>query len=140
MKKFRLRMVTPERSFYDREVLSVTVKDAEGERQILADHEPFVVSLPAATVRIDDGEQTLVCSNSEGFLAVKKDGVYILCQTFEWPDEIEVDRVNRAIEEHTEELEKTREEHQRLFHTMTLERAYARLSLLALMREKNKRK
>ena len=139
MKKFRLRMVTPERSFYDQEVLSVTVKDVEGELQILADHEPIVVSLPAATVRIDDGEKKLVCSNSEGFLAVKKDGVYILCQTFEWPDEITVDRVNRAIEEHTEGLKNSTEESQRLFHTMTLDRAYARLNLLALQQQKSKR-
>ncbi|MBR1746713.1 MAG: ATP synthase F1 subunit epsilon [Clostridia bacterium] len=136
MKKFLLRMLTPERTFWDAEAVSVTVVDNEGERQILAGHAPLVVALRPASVRIDDGEKTRVCASGEGFLTVEKDAVYLMCQTFEWPEEIRDDRVNRAIQEHTEGLSRDGEK-RRDYHEMTLERARARLSVLALQQRKN---
>ena len=138
MKKFSLKMLTPERTFFDGEVVSVTVVDDKGELQLLADYLPVVVPLRAATIRIDDGNEKKICANGEGFLAVGEDAVYIMCQTYEWPEEIEIDRVNRAIAEHTEMLGQSMDEYKKTFHELTLDRAHARLSLLALMREKNK--
>ena len=140
MKKFRLRMLTPERTFFDGEVVSVTVVDNEGERQLLADYLSVVFPLRAAKIRIDDGRETKICANGEGFLTVEKDAVYVMCQTFEWPEEIELTRVNRAIEEHASKLTQEEDEQKRLYHEKTLERAQARLSVLALMREKSKRR
>ena len=134
MKKFLLRMLTPERCFLEEEVLSVTVVDDKGEREILSGYQPVTFALPAATIRIDNGTERKICSNGEGILAVQKGVVSVLCQTFEWPQEIELSRVNRAISEHSERIKDSEDDQEYEYHEMTLKRAYARLALVKLAR------
>lgn len=139
MEKFLLHMLTPERTFWEGEAVSVTVTDEEGWREILAHHAPLVVSLRASTIRIDDGKESRFCANGEGFLTVEKGVVHIVCQTFEWPEEIDENKVKRAVQEHEESLKMSQDAYQRLYHAMSLRRAYARMNLLALLNErKNK--
>ncbi|MGN1042010.1 MAG: ATP synthase F1 subunit epsilon [Christensenellales bacterium] len=132
MKKFVLEMLTPERRFFLGEADSVVVKAVDGETEILADHVPVVIALVPDMVRIRKDGETLFCANGEGFVTVDKDKVFILCQTFEWPEEIEYERVNRAIREHTEKMREATDTADYRVSKMTIARAMARLKVKEL--------
>lgn len=132
MKKYLLEMLTPERTFFKGEVDSVVVKAVDGETEILADHAPVVIGLVPDVIKLRTDEKTELCSNGEGFVMVNKDKVFIMCQTFEWPEEIEYDRVNRAIEEHTERMKEALDSADYRVSKMTIARAMARLKLMEI--------
>lgn len=129
MKKFRLEMLTPERSFFVGEAAGITVLAADGEREILASHMPVVIGLKPSMIKINTGEEIKICANGEGFAAVESDAVFVMCQTLEWPEEIEYERVNRAIEEHSEKLKEADNIADYRLHKMTIARAMARLKV-----------
>ena len=129
MRKFRLEMLTPERSFFVGDVEGLVVTAPDGEREILANHMPIVIGVKPAMMRINTGEEVKICANGEGFVVVETDAVYIMCQTFEWPEEIELDRVNRAIEEHTKKLQEAKNMVDYRISKMTIARALARLKV-----------
>jgi len=133
MNKFFLEMLTPERKFFSGEVASVTVAAEDGETEILASHAPVVIALVPGMIRISDGEEKKICANGEGFLLAEGEKVSIFCQTFEWPDEIEYDRVNRAIKEHTEKLKEAETSAEYRLSKMTIARAMARLKVKELI-------
>lgn len=138
MKKFHLEMLTPERGFFEGEVVSITVIAPDGEREILADHMPIVIGLKPAMLKINTGDEYKICANGEGFVKVEKEAVYVMCQTLEWPEEIEYDRVNRAIEEHTKKMEEAKSIADYRLSKMTIARAMARLKVKQF-RENDKR-
>ena len=135
MAEFRLEMITPERTFFEGDVESLTVVDDLGEQQFLAHHAPVVLGLRPAVMRMVVKGKTKYCANGEGFLTVTGEGAVLMCQTLEWPEEIDESRVNKAIEEHSVYLDTTEGADYR-FHKMTLDRAYARLKVLHLQRNR----
>lgn len=63
---------------------------------VLADHIPMVSALDVGTLVIrTDEENERTAFHSEGFIEVRADGVYVLAQACEWPEEIDE---KRAIE------------------------------------------
>ena len=134
MAEFKLEMITPERTFFTGNVESLTVVDDLGEQQFLANHAPVVIGLRPAVMRMKVNGETKYCANGEGFLTVTRDGAVLMCQTLEWPDEIDENRVNKAIEEHSVYLDTTSGADYR-YHKMTVDRAYARLKVLHLHRD-----
>lgn len=134
MKKFALEMLTPERTFFKGQVDAVVVKAVDGETEILADHVPVVIGLvPDIISIIVDGEKKL-CSNGEGFVMVGKDKTFVMCQTFEWPEEIEFERVDKAIKEHTEKMKSAEDAADYRISKMTVARAMARLKLIEMIK------
>ncbi|HWR22416.1 MAG TPA: ATP synthase F1 subunit epsilon [Feifaniaceae bacterium] len=97
-KPFRLMVLTPEREFYNGEAYSVTVNTIAGNIGVLADHIPMVTVLTvgALVIRTEDGAKTAF--HSEGFMEVRADGVIVLCQACEWPEEIDEERAHQAEE------------------------------------------
>lgn len=95
-KSFHLMVLTPERSFYDGPAVYVGMNSIAGTIGVLADHAPMVSSLAVGelVIKLEDGT-TLYAFHSEGFIEVRSDGVFILSQACEWPEEIDI---NRAIE------------------------------------------
>lgn len=122
-------MLTPERSFFTGEVVGIILCPPDGEMEILADHEPMVIGLNPAMLKINTGDEYKICANGEGFAAVEKDRVFIMCQTMEWPEEIEYERVKRAIDEHTKKLEEAKSVADYNVSKMTIARAMARLKV-----------
>lgn len=110
MKTFQLEVVTPERKVYKGEATMVIVKGIDGELGIMADHVPFVTPLRIAPVTIKrDGEDQVIAVNG-GFIEVHKNHVVILAESAELPEEIDIDRAERARERAEERLRKARQE------------------------------
>lgn len=129
MKTFQLEVVTPERKVYAGEASMVIVKGVEGELGILPDHVPIVTPLAIAPVRIKvEGDEEHIIAVNGGFIEVHNNHVVILAETAELPEEIDVDRAERARERAEERLRKAKQENlDYLRAEMALQRAINRL-------------
>ncbi|MDR2634516.1 MAG: ATP synthase F1 subunit epsilon [Clostridiales bacterium] len=130
MKPFRVEMLTPEKTFFDGEVESLIIETPAGQLGILAGHAPVAIGLQPASIvlKTESGDRT--AAHGEGFVVVRPDKTVILCQTMEWPEEIELDRVQRAIDEHKAKLLCARNDIEIGLSKATLARAYARIKVL----------
>lgn len=122
-------MLTPEKTFFEGEITSLTVQSLDGSMGILAGHTPMVIGLEPSiiTIRINDKIKSL--ANGEGFIVVRPDKTVVMCQTMEWPEDIEIKRVNKAIEEHERKLREAKSIAEYKLSKATLSRAFARLKL-----------
>lgn len=97
MKPYKLKIVTPEKIFFDGETEQITIRTTEGDIGILANHIKYVCNIIAGPLKVkqENGEYR-VAALSEGILKVSEDGVTILASTAEWADEIDLERAEKA--------------------------------------------
>ncbi|HBC96368.1 MAG TPA: ATP synthase F1 subunit epsilon [Clostridium sp.] len=96
-KVLKLTILTPDREFYKGEVVEVITESTLGGITILPDHMPLITTLrPADTVIVQGDNKQLKAFTSVGILEVKENGLRILCDACEWPDEIDAARAQRA--------------------------------------------
>lgn len=96
--KFRLNIVTPEKSFYDENVDRVLFKTTEGDIAVLYGHINLTTTLTSGTAIIYKDDQEIPAVLHGGFAEIKKDRVTILADAAEWPQEIDVNRAMEAKE------------------------------------------
>lgn len=96
-KKFRLKIIAPDRNFYEDDVEMVEFRTTEGEIGVLKGHIPLTVVLEPGVVRIKvtDSEVKIAALHS-GFAEILQDQVNILAEVVEWPDEIDENRAKEA--------------------------------------------
>ncbi len=130
MEEFKLRIVTPDRVFYEGDAEMVEFNTTEGEIGVLPGHIPMTVIIKPGILRITekDGEKTAALHS--GFAEILPDKITILAEIAEWPDEIDIERANAAkiraeerIRSHTQETDLARAE-------TALQRAIARISVI----------
>lgn len=94
---FHLSLLTPERSFFERDVVSIVAPGAEGYLGLLAHHAPLITALQSGTLEIvgADGSESLYAI-SGGFLEVSSNRATILADSVELPADIDLSRAERA--------------------------------------------
>jgi len=97
-RKTRLRIITPERQIFDKEVDMVSIRTPFGERGILPGHAPTVCTLVDSTVDIKIGTELVKASVMSGFAEISQKLITIVSDVAEWPDEIDEERAKDAIE------------------------------------------
>jgi F-type H+-transporting ATPase subunit epsilon len=98
-KTFILRLLTPDRSVFEDEVEGVIVPGEEGELGVLAGHAPLVSTLVPGVVRYVQSDKAFSCAISGGFVEVYGNGVTVLADSLERPEEIDVERATKARDE-----------------------------------------
>lgn len=98
MNKMPIEVVTPERKVYDSNANLIIARGGDGDLGIMAGHTPLVTTLKTSVLRVktDNGEHSIAVSG--GFLEVKPEQVTVLAETAELPEEIDVNRAERAKE------------------------------------------
>lgn len=98
MPTFHLQIVTPDGGFYDGQAEKLIVRALGGDVCILPRHAPYVTALGTgeATVVIDGQRRQAACAG--GMLAVTQDDVRLVATTFEWAEDIDIQRAQRARE------------------------------------------
>ena len=96
MTEFKLKILTPEGVVYDGMAESVIVRTTVGDKGILAKHEPYVAALTIGQAKIRINGTVRIGAVSSGIVEVTKELTTILAQSFEWSDEIDVDRAEKA--------------------------------------------
>jgi F-type H+-transporting ATPase subunit epsilon len=96
---YLLTIVTPEKIFYEHEVLSLIAPGSEGYLGVLTDHAPLITALVPGKLTVkDDEEQELTLATGGGFLEVFKNHVTVLAHSVEFVDDIDYERAKRALE------------------------------------------
>ncbi len=93
---FRLKIIAPERIFFDEDVNMVELNTSEGEIGILPKHIALTTIVAPGIMTITKGDEVKEASLLSGFIEVLPDSVTILAEACEWPDEIDADRANEA--------------------------------------------
>lgn len=96
MKPFKLKIVTPEKIFFDGEAEQITIRTTEGDIGILANHIKYVCNIVAGSLKIKDSSSEREAALSEGILKVSDEGATVLASAVEWADEIDLERAERA--------------------------------------------
>ena len=104
-KSFQLRIVTPDRIFYQGEVSMVEFNTTEGEIGVLPGHIPMTVIVKPGVLVISEEEGVKQAALHSGFAEILPEGVTILAEIVEWPDEIDEHRAEAALERAQERLQ-----------------------------------
>ena len=99
MKEIELNIITPEKRFFSGKIIKLTTEDREGRLGILPNHMSVVKILEPSMTRFTtvDGKE-FEAFTSEGILKVDKNLVEILCNSAEWPEDIDINRAKAAEE------------------------------------------
>ena len=100
MENMKLHIVTPEGSAFSGDVRSVIVRTTEGDVGILKNHTNFVAAIAYGMLKITDPDgnaRIAACMN--GFVSVEASQVRIIATTFEFADDLDIERAKRAKEE-----------------------------------------
>ena len=93
---FKLKVVTPERVFFEDMVTMVELRTTEGDMGILKGHIPLTAVVSPGTMKIYKDEQCQEAALLEGIIRIMQEDVVVLAQSCEWPDEIDLARANEA--------------------------------------------
>ena len=125
---FSIRLIASDHLFYDGPCTGVIIPALDGQREVLAHHESVIMAIDCGELKIKmpDGTWQIAIVGS-GFARVSHGRVYVLVDTAERPEEIDVKRAQEAKERAEERLlqHKSRMEYYR--NTASLARAMARL-------------
>ena len=130
MDNFRLKIITPDRVFFDKDAYMVELNTTEGEIGVYAKHIPTtcIIKPGILTIRMD-GEEKEAALHS-GFIQILPDQVTILAEVIEWPEEIDQSRAEAALERAKERIAQRSSETDIARAETALMRAMARISVL----------
>ena len=128
-KLFNLKILTPERQFFDGDVEVLTVTTIDGRFSFLAGHVPVVMPLAVGTLVFKTGDGAIEVFNSEGFMEVRHEGVLVYVQACERPEEIDKRRAEEAKMRAEERLRQQQSMQEYRQSKLALARAMARLRI-----------
>lgn len=127
---FLLRIITPERLFYENQVDMVEFNTTEGEIGVLPGHVPLTVIVKPGIIDITEPDGDKVAALHAGFAEILPDRVTILAEVIEWPEEIDEERARAARERAEERLRSKTAETDIARAETALLRAVARIQVL----------
>ncbi len=104
-KTLRLRIVTPERTILDEQVVSLRFHGINGDYGILANHAPMMTATEPGVLSYDgeDGQRVNLVL-TDGFAEVRDNVVSIICEAGENAVEVDVERARKAEQRARERL------------------------------------
>lgn len=127
--QFELKIVTPDRKFFEGSVDKLIVKGIEGDFAVLSNMSPFVTRTQIHQMKIYQDNQILLAAVSDGYIDVRNNSVIMVANSCEWPDEIDLERAEDAKKRAEERLQ-MKDEIDILRAEAALRRAINRLNLI----------
>ena len=127
LSEFKLQIVTPDGLLYDGVAQKIILRTTEGDVGILARHADFVTPLSIGVARVftEDAERRAACAG--GMVSVSDGVVRVVASTFEWADEIDVERAMLAKEKAETRLKEAEEAYEMKLAEIKLKKSLARL-------------
>lgn len=126
---FRLRIITPDKNFYDGEASMVELTTTEGDIGVYKNHIPLTAIVAPGVLKIHEAGEVREAALISGFLTIQPEEIVIMAEVAEWPEEIDVNRASEAktraerrIQEHGPNIDVMRAE-------LALKRALTRLEV-----------
>lgn len=127
---FHLRIITPERTFYNGDVDMVEFNTTEGEIGVLPGHVPMTVIVKPGILVITEKDGEKMAALHAGFAEILPEGMTILAEIVEWPEEIDEHRAEEAMNRAKERLASKTPETDLARAEVALQRAMARIQVL----------
>ena len=127
---FTLKIITPDRIFYEDQVSMVEFNTTEGEVGVYKRHVPTTVIISPGILTITEEEGTKEAALHAGFAEILQEEVVIMAEIIEWPDEIDVSRAEAARQRAEERLNAKTPETDILRAETALQRALARIHVI----------
>ena len=96
MREFHLQIATPDGVIFDGMAESLLIKCDEGDVEILAGHADLFAPIAIGRARIKADGKSRTASVAGGFLTVSREGAEVVATTFEYADEIDSARAEKA--------------------------------------------
>ena len=125
-----LRIITPDRMFYEGDVDMVEFNTTEGEIGVLPGHIPLTVIIKPGILVFNEGEEEKEAALHAGFAEILPDQVTILAEIIEWPEEIDEQRAEEAMNRAKERIASHNPETDMVRAQAALMRAMARIEVL----------
>ena len=134
MREFHLKIVTPDGLEYDGSAESLLVRTEGGDVEILAGHTDYFAPLGIGRARIVINGERRLASSAGGFISVTKDGVMLVATTFEFADEIDLERAKSAKDKAEEDIKKASDDKSVALAKAKLARALNRINVADLIK------
>lgn len=129
-KAFELKVITPDRVFYEGMAEMVEFNTTEGEIGIYKNHIPMTVIVSPGILTITEEEETREAALHAGFAEILPDKITIMAEVVEWPSEIDEERAEQAKERAIDRLQHKTTETDVARAETALQRAVARIEVL----------
>lgn len=104
---FHLQIVTPDKPVFDGLAEKIILRTITGDACILARHIDYAAPLAIGEARVtDENGNTRSAACNGGLVSVADGHVRVMATTFEWEDEIDLERARRSQSETEEKLRK----------------------------------
>lgn len=91
-----LKIISPDRIFYEGEASFVEMVTSEGEIGVYKNHIPMTNILAPGIVKIHEESGVKEAAIHAGFVEILPDSIVVMAEIAEWPDEIDINRANEA--------------------------------------------
>lgn len=132
MKEFHLEILTPDGRAFEGMVESLLVHAIDGDVEFLAGHVDYLTSLGIGRARIKIAGKNRYASVSGGFVTVTSGDVKLIATTFEFAENIDIDRARAAKDRAKEILASSKDSKAIEISRVKLQRAIARINVAEL--------
>lgn len=105
MTRLYLKVVTPDKLFFEGDIDMLISRTIEGDVGILLNHSPLVTILDIGRLVIKDGDERKVAACAGGYIDVRNNYITVVSDACEWEEEIDINRAQRAKERASKILE-----------------------------------
>ena len=106
MTPFNLKIITPEKTFFNGTTTQMIAKTTTGNVGILHGHVPYVANLVSSPMKIEVGGTLKEAAVSGGFIKVSPEDVIVVTNAIEWAEEIDVARAERSKQNAEERMKR----------------------------------
>ena len=131
MSTFHLRISTPDGLIFDGDVERLRARMIDGDVCLLANHADYVSAVGAgeAALTFEDGQQRRAACIG-GMLTMIKNEANLIATTFEWSDQIDLERAERAKSRAEERIKAAKEDKREVMLAQAkLQRALVRIGV-----------
>ncbi len=132
--KTRLKIMTPNGIFFDKDVAMVTVKTTEGNIGLQHGKSPFVASLEISELSItsEQGGKKEDCAIAGGLVYVTQEEVQIITDAIEYKANIQINRAEKAKREAEAKLKQKLDDSDHLKQQVALKKAVNRINVKSI--------
>lgn len=127
-KTFLLKVITPDRIFYEGDCEMLELTTTEGDIGIYPEHVSTTCILAPGVMSIHESSGIKKAALHTGFIEILRDKVTVLAEAAEWPGEIDIKRAEAARERAEERLKRREANLDVVRAELALRKAIARIN------------
>ncbi|MFI3201950.1 MAG: ATP synthase F1 subunit epsilon [Eubacteriales bacterium] len=128
--EFEIKIITPDRVFYEDVATMVEFNTTEGEIGVFKNHIPMTVIVQPGILALTNEDSVKIAALHSGFAVILADKITIMAEIIEWPSEIDLDRATAARERAENRINMKENATDLLRAETALHRAMARIEVL----------